>query len=199
MILIPEIPYDIERVASSIAARRAAGSAFSIVAVAEGAYSKDDDRARSVILDQMVGAKGDKRKDMKRALEEIKLRPRTAALADALSEYTSLESRVTIFGHVQRGGTPSPTDRLLATRLGTACAGYIAEGVHGRDGRRPRGGNGGGPLEGDRGCDQDCPPRSSVARLGSPPPDRPRRLSSACLRSERQIGPGKADDLCRGE
>ncbi len=131
VILIPEIPYDIEAVASSIAARRAAGSAFSIVAVAEGAYSKDDDRARSVILDQMVGAKGDKRKDMKRALEEIKLRPRTAALADALSEYTSLESRVTILGHVQRGGTPSPTDRLLATRLGTACTGYIAEGVHG--------------------------------------------------------------------
>jgi 6-phosphofructokinase 1 len=131
VILIPEIPYDIEAVASSIAARRAAGSAFSIVAVAEGAYSKDDHRARSVILDQMAGARGDERKDMKRALEEIKMRPRTAALADALSEYTSLESRVTILGHVQRGGTPSPTDRLLATRLGTACAGYVAEGVHG--------------------------------------------------------------------
>jgi len=75
--------------------------------------------------------KAGKSKGHAASLKEIKLRPRTAALADALSEYTSLESRVTIFGHVQRGGTPSPTDRLLATRLGTACAGYVAEGVHG--------------------------------------------------------------------
>ena len=44
---------------------------------------------------------------------------------------TGLESRVTILGHVQRGGTPSPADRLLATRLGTACAHLIAEGVFG--------------------------------------------------------------------
>jgi ATP-dependent phosphofructokinase / diphosphate-dependent phosphofructokinase len=42
---------------------------------------------------------------------------------------TGLESRVTILGHVQRGGTPSPADRLLATRLGTACAHFIEEGV----------------------------------------------------------------------
>ena len=78
----------------------------------------------------MVGTEGAEKEGMKGALDEIELRPRTAALADALSEYTNLESRVTILGHVQRGGTPSPTDRLLATRLGTACAGYIAEGVH---------------------------------------------------------------------
>jgi 6-phosphofructokinase 1 len=44
---------------------------------------------------------------------------------------TGLESRVTILGHVQRGGTPSPADRLLATRLGTACADYVAEGLRG--------------------------------------------------------------------
>jgi 6-phosphofructokinase 1 len=52
-------------------------------------------------------------------------------LASTLEEATGLESRVTILGHVQRGGTPSPADRLLATRLGTAAASYIAEGTHG--------------------------------------------------------------------
>ena len=49
----------------------------------------------------------------------------------ALEKRTGLESRVTILGHVQRGGTPSAADRLLATRLGTACATLIHEGVFG--------------------------------------------------------------------
>jgi 6-phosphofructokinase 1 len=48
-----------------------------------------------------------------------------------LEELTRLESRVTILGHLQRGGTPSAADRLLATRLGTACAELIQEGVYG--------------------------------------------------------------------
>ena len=55
----------------------------------------------------------------------------TEQLAEDLEERTGLESRVTILGHVQRGGTPSPADRLLATRLGVGCVDFIAEGVHG--------------------------------------------------------------------
>ena len=55
----------------------------------------------------------------------------TLHLAQQLEEYTGLESRLTILGHLQRGGTPSAPDRLLATRLGTACARYIEEGVFG--------------------------------------------------------------------
>ena len=55
----------------------------------------------------------------------------TSTLANQLTELTGLEARLTILGHVQRGGTPSPADRLLATRLGSACADFIAEGVHG--------------------------------------------------------------------
>jgi 6-phosphofructokinase 1 len=55
----------------------------------------------------------------------------TVQLAETLAGLTGLESRITILGHVQRGGTPTPTDRLLATRLGIACADYIADGVHG--------------------------------------------------------------------
>jgi 6-phosphofructokinase 1 len=52
-------------------------------------------------------------------------------LAQRLEELTGLESRLTILGHLQRGGTPSAADRLLATRLGTACAEYIDQGVTG--------------------------------------------------------------------
>ena len=55
----------------------------------------------------------------------------TLRLAKQLEELTHLEARVTILGYVQRGGTPSVADRLLATRLGTACAGFINEGVFG--------------------------------------------------------------------
>ena len=55
----------------------------------------------------------------------------TLRLAKQLEQLTHLEARVTILGYVQRGGTPSVADRLLATRLGTACAGFIQEGVFG--------------------------------------------------------------------
>ncbi len=55
----------------------------------------------------------------------------TERLAEQLEALTGLEARVTILGHVQRGGTPSPVDRLLATRLGTTAAQLVADGVHG--------------------------------------------------------------------
>ena len=131
VILIPEIPYDIEAVAASIQARKAAGSAFSIVAVAEGAYSKDDARALAAILAALETTEGEGRSELKEQLAVLEKGARTEKLAVALEQATGLESRVTILGHVQRGGTPSPADRLLATRLGTAAASYIADGVHG--------------------------------------------------------------------
>ena len=62
---------------------------------------------------------------------EAKHTGNTLRLARQLEELTHLESRVTILGYVQRGGTPSAADRLLATRLGTACADLIEEGVSG--------------------------------------------------------------------
>jgi 6-phosphofructokinase 1 len=130
VILIPEIPYDIEAVASSIQTRKAAGSAFSIVAVAEGAYSKEDTLARNAILADLETAEGEDRRELKQQVAALEKSARTEKLALALEQATGLESRVTILGHVQRGGTPSPADRLLATRLGTAAASYIAEGIH---------------------------------------------------------------------
>jgi 6-phosphofructokinase 1 len=133
VILIPEIPHDIEAVASSIQVRKEAGSAFSIVAVAEGAYSREQALAETAILEGLEGAQGNERRRLRKALKELRQdrSKRTERLAAGLEELTGLESRVTILGHVQRGGTPSAADRLLATRLGTACTGYIAEGIQG--------------------------------------------------------------------
>jgi len=133
VILIPEIPHDIEAVASSIQARKEAGSAFSIVAVAEGAYSKNQASSQATLLEEMEMAKGNERRRLRRILKDLQedRSKRTTHLASSLETLTGLESRVTILGHVQRGGTPSAADRLLATRLGTACAGYIAEGIQG--------------------------------------------------------------------
>lgn len=133
VILIPEIPYDVRAVASSISDRRAAGSSFSIVAVAEGAISKEDASAQADLVAQKDAATGDERSELKQQIREFGSTRigGTTTLAAQLAEMTGLESRLTILGHVQRGGTPSPGDRLLATRLGVACANYIAEGIHG--------------------------------------------------------------------
>lgn len=132
VILIPEIPHDVEAVAESISARKTAGSGFSIVAVAEGARTRAEVAAKDRLLSDLEGAKGETKKEIKKALADFEdHRNRTERLASQLSRLTGLESRVTILGHVQRGGTPTPADRLLATRLGTACASYIAEGIHG--------------------------------------------------------------------
>jgi len=132
VILMPEIPYDVEAVASSISERRDSGSAFSIVAVAEGAISNEDAAARAEMTSRMEGLAPNERRIIKKEIKSFDERVGgTTELASRLSGLTGLESRVTILGHVQRGGTPSPADRLLATRLGAACAGYVAEGVHG--------------------------------------------------------------------
>ena len=133
VILIPEIPYDVEAVASSIAARRAAGSTFSIVAVAEGAISKEDAAIRDSMQAKIGSADDPVKNSIKRKMREFEgaRAGGTVQLASTLEALTGLESRITILGHVQRGGTPTPADRLLATRLGTACADFIAEGTHG--------------------------------------------------------------------
>jgi 6-phosphofructokinase len=134
VILIPEIPYNVEKIAEAIRRRSRRGTNFSIVAVAEGAMSMEDARAFDA---------GEKKRERARTLHDKKeakvelaaLESRhtgnTLRLARQLEELTHLESRVTILGYVQRGGTPSPADRLLATRLGGACADLINEGVFG--------------------------------------------------------------------
>jgi len=134
VVLIPEIPYSVERVADSILERKAAGSRFSLVAVSEGALSADD--AEGLAQLRQLRKKGSTEAARAEASSDYaalqsSLSERTVQLARRLEELTRLEARVTILGHVQRGGVPSPVDRLLATRLGTAAAHVIDEGIFG--------------------------------------------------------------------
>jgi ATP-dependent phosphofructokinase / diphosphate-dependent phosphofructokinase len=133
VVLIPEIPYDIESIADSVLTRKAGGSTFSIVAVAEGA---DSDRSRALeqeLIDRLDAASEDERERLESKLSEHRRAAveSTVRLAQALETLTQLESRVTILGHVQRGGTPSPADRVLATQLGVAAADLVEEGIVG--------------------------------------------------------------------
>jgi 6-phosphofructokinase 1 len=136
VILIPEIPYDVEKVAEAIRQRRRAGKGFSIVAVAEGAMSKEyfADLQTATEKKKKQKAKG-KTARQKAAAELAELEARhtnnTLHLSKQLEKLTGLESRLTILGHLQRGGRPSAADRILATRLGTACAALINQGIYG--------------------------------------------------------------------
>ncbi len=130
VILIPEIPYDVERIAEAIRRRSRSGTNFSIVAVAEGAMSRDDARAIAAAEKKLERARTlHDKKEAKSELATLDVRHQgnTLRLAKHLEELTHLESRVTILGYVQRGGTPSAADRVLATRLGSACANLINE------------------------------------------------------------------------
>jgi 6-phosphofructokinase 1 len=142
VILIPEIPYDGEAVAEAIRHRSRTGSRFSIVAVSEGSMSRqqaENLQEAQALVDQTKGAKTrskrsvEKAKAAKAKVDEIKVQVgnSTLQLSQELEQLTGLESRVTILGHLQRGGTPSAADRLLATRLGTACAGLVNQNVFG--------------------------------------------------------------------
>ncbi len=111
-VLIPEIPYDLDVVAESIRERDRRGKRFSIVAVAEGA--------------RPIG--GEEVDDVEHADETHHV---ATQVGRRLENLTGLEARVTVLGHVQRGGSPTPTDRLLATRVGTAAAETLADGKYG--------------------------------------------------------------------
>ena len=137
VILLPEIPYSIDSVADAILQRMKNGKNFSIVAIAEGAMSLEEAEQMRTAEQSLQKAidRGDK-KARKRAKESIRAMEagrgdHTLKLAHQLEERTGLESRPTILGHLQRGGTPSAADRLLATRMGTACADLIQGGVSG--------------------------------------------------------------------
>jgi 6-phosphofructokinase 1 len=134
VILIPEIPYDVEKISAAIKQRSRHGTNFSIVAVAEGAMSKEDARALLAAEKKLERARtlhDKKEAKVELATLDVRHQGNTMRLAKQLEDLTQLESRVTILGYVQRGGTPSAADRLLATRLGSACGDLIHEGVFG--------------------------------------------------------------------
>lgn len=109
IILLPEIPYDIEVVAEAVKKRIAEGKKFSIIAVAEGALSKEDAALT--------------KKELKKKRKEQTLYPSVAyEIGAGIQKLTGEEVKVTVPGHMQRGGEPSAYDRVLATRLGAEAA-----------------------------------------------------------------------------
>jgi len=117
IILLPEIPYDIDKVVAKIEEREKNGSRFTIIAVAEGAISKED-AALS-------------KKDYKKKLEKTKYPSVSYEVAAQILEKTGREVRVTVPGHTQRGGSPCPYDRVFASRLGAEAGKLILDGEYG--------------------------------------------------------------------
>jgi 6-phosphofructokinase len=134
VILIPELPYDEQSVVRAIQDRSQAGKRFSIVAVSEGAMSKEAvlffEQAKKVNVRLRSGP--DQAKVAGR-LEKIERQSagNTIHLANQLEKLAGMEARITILGYLQRGGTPSAADRVLATQLGVACAAAVEAGQFG--------------------------------------------------------------------
>jgi 6-phosphofructokinase 1 len=134
VILIPEIPYDTEKVAQAILERTRSKKRFSIGAVAEGAMSNEDAQVYKAYQEARENAQTKEEKEQaeeKLAEFQVYQSGKTMRLAQQLESLTGLESRVTILGYVQRGGTPSALDRLLATELGTSASTLINQDVSG--------------------------------------------------------------------
>ena len=117
VILMPEIPYDLEKVAHSIRQRDAFGAKFSIIVVAEGAKS--------------IGGQFTLR-EAARAGHVERLGGVGAVVAEQLETMTDKEARCVVLGHLQRGGGPTAFDRVLATRFGGAAVALLQRGVFGK-------------------------------------------------------------------
>ena len=117
VVLLPEIPYDIKQVAKAVEARANSKKAFSIIAVAEGAMEKKEAKM--------------KRKDREAARAEAGFNGIANRLAKQLAEEVGVEARAVVPGHIQRGGSPSAYDRVLATQFGVHAAQLIAKQEYG--------------------------------------------------------------------
>lgn len=117
IILIPEIPYDIDKVVEAIETRQKRGSRFTILAVAEGAISKQDAKLS--------------KKEYKEKLKNTPYPSVSYEIAAQIQKKTGQEVRVTVPGHTQRGGSPCPYDRVFASRLGSEAGKLILKGEYG--------------------------------------------------------------------
>ncbi len=134
VIVIPEIPYDVRKISDAIVARNRSGRRFSIVAVSEGGISKDTVEffQRSKNMNRMSRS-GEAQAVIDQRMERIEsgLSGNTIYLSNRLGMFTGLETRITILGHLLRGGAPSAADRVLATYLGTTAVRLINEDRYG--------------------------------------------------------------------
>lgn len=117
VILIPEIPYDINKVCDKIRERAAAGKHFSIIVAAEGAKAKDGE----LVISKVVSDSPD----------PIRLGGIGNRIAEEIEKIACIETRVTVLGHLQRGGRPVPYDRILSTRYGVKAVELVNEGKFG--------------------------------------------------------------------
>ncbi len=117
IVLIPEIPYDIDKVCDAIQKRTRAKKGFTILAVAEGAISKEDAKLS--------------KKEYKAKMANYPYPSVSYELAELIKQKTGADVRVTVPGHTQRGGSPNAYDRVLSTRLGAKAAKLIVDGKYG--------------------------------------------------------------------
>ncbi|MBR1478629.1 MAG: 6-phosphofructokinase, partial [Lachnospiraceae bacterium] len=117
IILIPEIPYDINAVVDKIEERDKTGSKFTIIAVAEGAISKKDAKLS--------------KKEYKEKMKNYPYPSVSYEIAEQITKKSGREVRVTVPGHMQRGGSPCPYDRVFASRLGAEAGKLILNGEYG--------------------------------------------------------------------
>lgn len=118
IIIIPEIPYNIEKIISSLNKRVTSGKNFSIIAVAEGALDIEESEL--------------KKKERAKKRLESGIGTATSRIASQITAATGFDSRVCIPGHILRGGTPSAYDRILATKFGVHAAQLIANEDYGK-------------------------------------------------------------------
>jgi ATP-dependent phosphofructokinase / diphosphate-dependent phosphofructokinase len=118
VILIPEIPYQIDKIVDFINKRREKGRHFSIIVIAEGA--------------KPLGGEVAVKRVVKDSAEQVRLGGISFILGDQLEKMIELEARSVVMGHLQRGGTPTPFDRVLATRLGSKAVDLIVEKRYGK-------------------------------------------------------------------
>ena len=117
IILLPEIPYDIDKVIEKIEDRDKKGCRFTIIAVAEGAISREDAALT--------------KKDYKKKMEKYPFPSVSYEVAAQIQGKTGREVRVTVPGHMQRGGSPCPYDRVFASRLGSEAGKLILDNQYG--------------------------------------------------------------------
>jgi 6-phosphofructokinase 1 len=164
VILIPEIPYDVDVICEEAVSRSKKGKKFSIVVVAEGARARGGD----VVV----------RKVVRESTDPVRLGGVGNVLADEVESRTGLETRVTVLGHLQRGGSPTAFDRVLATRFGTDAARLAYDG-------------GFGSMVALRGQDIVAVPISdAIGKLKSVPPDHSLMRSAISVGTSFGVKPG---------